>query len=197
MRGVPRLRRLLRIRLRSLLLLMAAASLLLFYPMKAARDRAQALRTIQELGGDVLFEGRSPTDRPVPRWLTDWLGQDYFRRARWIDLLGENFDDENIDLIRHFPEARAFSSYHSRITDAGMRRLGSMRNLQEVYLGNLSITDKGLDSLTRLRKLTKVQINACSLDVTNAGKEALVDALPQLKPKRDYIARSGSIYLPN
>src|SRR4051812_26263939 len=78
-----------RIRLRTLMLLVAALALGMGWNVTRARAQRRAVETIRRIGGDVWYDfefedGRPigrPAESPVPRWVLDRVGIDHFH---WV-----------------------------------------------------------------------------------------------------------------
>lgn len=66
----------------------------------------------------------------------------------------------------------------SKVTDAGLKAIGAMKNLTELHLENTAVTDAGLDALKPLANLE--YINLYGTKITDAGAAKLA-ALPKLK----------------
>ncbi len=66
----------------------------------------------------------------------------------------------------------------SKVTDAGLKAIGAMKNLTELHLENTAVTDAGLDALKGLANLE--YINLYSTKVTDAGAAKLA-SLTKLK----------------
>ena len=66
---------------------------------------------------------------------------------------------------------------HTRVTDAGMKDLAGLTELEELSLSDTVVTDAGLKEL-RSKMLTKVSVRGCK-KVTRSG----IAALKALNPK--------------
>ena len=64
----------------------------------------------------------------------------------------------------------------SYVTDAGLKHLKGLTNLQTLYLSRTSITDAGLGHLQEITSLQDLRLDAT--DVTDEGAEELRKALP-------------------
>ena len=91
----PRLRRLLRISLRTTLVVVTVLCLLLGLKVRRAERQKEAVAWVKKIGGNVGYdyehhENGKPIDDPRlpgPQWLLDYLGVDYFASVEfvWID----------------------------------------------------------------------------------------------------------------
>ncbi len=64
------------------------------------------------------------------------------------------------------------------VTDADLKELAALKQLQRLYLGNCKITDKGLKELTTLKELQTLYLRGTN--VTDAGVAELQKALPNV-----------------
>jgi hypothetical protein len=67
------------------------------------------------------------------------------------------------------------------LTDAGVKKLVSLTNLEFLHLGKTKITDEALTALAGLKKLKQLEVTHC--DVTEQGIQKLKAALPEIEVK--------------
>ena len=85
------------------------------------RRQREAVRAIEKLGGDVRYE---EAQTPVPRWLRELLGDDFFfLKVDTVHLSG------------------------TEVTDVGLEHLKWLATLEALFLSNTQVTDAGLESL--------------------------------------------------
>src|SRR5271157_2856431 len=78
-----------------------------------------------------------------------------------VDLVGTNAEDSVFAVLRDLPELRVLLLGNTQITDAGLERLGLMRNttiLRELDLKLTKVTDAGLAHLAGLKGLESLDI---------------------------------------
>ena len=65
------------------------------------------------------------------------------------------------------------------VTDAGLKELAGLKQLQTLYLGSTRVTDAGLKELAGLKQLQSLNLH--DTKVTNAGVQELQKALPEVR----------------
>ena len=65
------------------------------------------------------------------------------------------------------------------VTDAGLKELAGLQNLQRFVLGNTAITDAGLKELAKLKSLKNVHL--AGTRTTDAGIKQLEESVPGLQ----------------
>jgi len=65
----------------------------------------------------------------------------------------------------------------TKVTDAGLKELAALKTLQTLYLDNTKVTDAGLKELAPLKNLQTLYLG--NTQVTDAGKAELRKALPK------------------
>ncbi|HVS37946.1 MAG TPA: hypothetical protein VMS17_20470 [Gemmataceae bacterium] len=63
------------------------------------------------------------------------------------------------------------------MTDAGLKELAGLKQLQALYIGDTAVTDAGLKELAALKQLKRLDLVHCK-GVTDAGVAELKKALP-------------------
>jgi internalin A len=122
---------------------------------------SEALAKIQLLGGKVTYDETAPAPPVVD-----------------IDLNGcSKFGDGFIRLLPH-TNLKRLGLDDTRVTDAGLRQLGELKDLSELSLRNTDITDVGMKELSQLKGLK--ELDTSGTRVTVQGKAGLRVSLPQL-----------------
>jgi hypothetical protein len=88
------------------------------------------------------------------------------------------------DLARRFPEVRVLHAGETKITDAGVPALLAWKNLLELGLDNLAITDRSIETLAKLKYLRAAYLGRTS--ITRSGVERLHAARPYCKIVSDF-----------
>jgi len=173
-----------RFTLRTLLVLVLAASIPLgWLATKRERER-QAIAEIRQEGGHVIYE-----DYPA----SSWRASPELHRLLDGTLLGEGVTwgvhqisfypttrvtDAGLRHLRQFPETKVLGLGETEITDAGLAHLVPLRELRILDLRETNISDAGLRHLHALTNLH-------SLDLSNTG---ITDrGLQQLRPLRNLL----------
>ena len=151
------------------------------------RETAEAIKELVGAGGGV--EWSKPS---VPAWLRSLVGEDVFVHIHKVFLSGPQVTDVQLDYLnglsqledlsiwgtqitdtglehlhrlsqlRHL-EIVYFHSQDSKITNAGLGRLGGLNQLQELRLINSQATDAGLENLKGLSQLTDLNISGIQI----------------------------------
>ena len=180
-------RRWFRYSLRTLLLMIVAISVALGWftaRMKAAKRQQAAVATIVSLSGVVVFDDQpddltaAPTPSPVPGWLRNLLGDDFFRTA--VHVIA--FNDATMEAVQELPEIRRLDFVGGPATDAGLVHARRLSRLETLNLSDTQITDAGLEQLTGLTRLRKLCLRGTA--VTDEGVGRLQQALPHCEIQR-------------
>ncbi|HEX2473670.1 MAG TPA: hypothetical protein VHK01_02925 [Lacipirellulaceae bacterium] len=184
---------LLRFRLRTLLLAITVASVWLGFHVRSARVQERSVAAIHQYGGWVRYEFQFPSgeyfhksfDRqarsPLPKWLLDRLGVDFFHDVVQVNLNysddsgtrkeNHNPSDEALQHLFGFPKLRILLLSDTQASDSSMRHLAQLKKLERLYMWDVvNVTDAGAAHLSELRQLryihlTTSQITDKSLEV--------------------------------
>src|SRR5215471_19817094 len=111
----------LRYSLRTLLLLMTILCIWLGLQVNAARRQREAVAAILKAGGDIAFDYqliRQPdgtlTKNPkpqeaspnAPRWLREYLGDEYFRRVEWVNVSKKTLSESDFQKLSELPDLK-------------------------------------------------------------------------------------------
>ncbi len=155
-----------RIRLQTILVLVAAISLPLglvtnelHREHRKKRDAAMVVR----LGGRVDYNLRPENKQTsvVNGYLRVILGDEYFTEVDGIYLVPQTAAD--LGLLRSFPETKRLSLVGSAASDDALERLGGLKQLDTLKLDGVTLSDRGLKSLTKFPNLHYLQFGHCSL----------------------------------
>lgn len=173
---VPRLRRFIRLSVRSLLLLVLVLAVWLAWMVNRAREQRQAVAAIREYGGFVSYDweyvngkhipGRSPS---APTWLRSALGDEFFQEVVAVNLIvgtrpdgtrGETVrrSDDVILHLRAFPALRQLNIQETQATDRVMEVIGSLKNLEILRMPRAAVTDRGIAKLRGLSRLKNLAV---------------------------------------
>jgi hypothetical protein len=195
-------RRWFRFSLRVLLAVVTVAAVWMGITMKAIRDRREAIRVIDEMGGTygVRIVG--------PKWLRYLVGDDKgFYDALRVSLGPDNqgYDpmrpvtDKDISLvIDHFgafTRMSALDLWGPQITDEGLFSLTRLDGLSRLRLNSTSISDRGLETIQALKSLEHLDLG--STNVSDAGLKCLIGLanLKSLDLSRTRVTKEGVLEL--
>jgi hypothetical protein len=71
---------------------------------------------------------------------------------------GRRVTDSTLDLLAALPEIREPGLRDTRVTDAGIRRIGGLTKLERLFLDGVAITDQGLSSPISCKELEAVSL---------------------------------------
>ena len=186
--------------LRSLLLLVVVVALpfsWLAVEMKEAREQEKTVDWVGLAGGYLLttksdaslIGGRTP----AAAWLRGLLGDEFFWDVTEVTfdetLLADNailsndkLTDADLKQLQGLIQLERLHLGGTRVTDAGLAHLAALTRLKMLDLNRTRITDAGLKHLTGLSDLREV--NLWSTSVTDAGIAKLQKSLPNCKITR-------------
>ena len=88
------------------------------------------------------------------------------------------FNDHTLQMFANkHPHVRALDLRHSAVTDAGLRHLAKLKQLEWLWLDNSQSTDSGFSHLYGLDSLQTIvlDLNATDIELVRVLREALVD----------------------
>jgi hypothetical protein len=151
---------------------------------KRGPDPTKAIAAIQKRGGKIV---QDPND---PETVIE------------VSLIGTDADNGELELLRAFPKLKVLNlsrctkinnpglewledlkelrvlnfSYCSHVSDGGMEHIGKITSLEELYLDQTNVTDRGLSELTGLKKLRKLGLSGAVL-ASGRGLQAAIPGL--------------------
>jgi Leucine-rich repeat (LRR) protein len=118
------------------------------------------------------------TDAPKERRDMELLKA--FPKLRKLNLSSSKVENWDLEHLKDLPELRVLHLGHClHITDGGMRYIGKLKNLEELYLDQTLVTDNGLEDLKGLTNLKKLGVSG-----TFASGMGLQAAIPNLQVNR-------------
>lgn len=118
---------------------------------EALFDESQAVEKLELLGGEVERDDKLP-GHPV-------IAVSFKERNR--------FSDNYVHLLESFAHLTRVDFRRAKITDAGLKKLGQLKNLTTLQLVGTPITDAGLKELGGLKNLTTLDLSYTG--ITDAG----------------------------
>ena len=179
----PSSRRVPRFRLQTLLVLVTAFCVVLglitreWHP---AHRQKQAAAEVLRRGGRVRLADPPEATGVISGWLHLVLGDEYF--AEVCSVTWNLGSEEDLELLRDFPGLTGLRLVGPAVTDAALRRLTGLAQLDGLTLDGGVISEHGLESLAELPNLHALQLANCSLsdDRTERGLKVLAK-LPNLR----------------
>ena len=152
--------------------------------IQKARRQKETVEEIKKLGGRVWYDyqlGVSPIQRAQPsgsQWLRKLLGDDFFTNVVEVQLNDTQVTDAGLKHLKGLTQLQALLLNHTQVTDAGLEHLKRLTQLQGLSLNSTHVTDAGLENLKGLTQLQYLWLN--NTHVTDAGLEHLT-GLTQLQ----------------
>jgi Leucine-rich repeat (LRR) protein len=159
--------------LRTFLVLVTCVALAIAWFANHARQRRAALESIRQAGGSIQMYYREPNSETL---LEKWFGRELFEPVMKVDLRKGIVDNELLRHIGVLKELKRLDLTDAQIDDEGLHGIAHLP-LVELWLQNTKITDAPAATLSQLKSLEFLQLNANSL--TDAFLEHL-EVLPEL-----------------
>ena len=185
--------------LRGLLVAVTVFACLFAWWSYRARQQRSAVAALTAIGGEITYShesdyfGHAPaTNRPpVPDWLWNLLGPDYFVSVHSIRFVAPEsnsshpiFEVYDHDLLHlaHLPDVQYLDLDLCPISDDGLVHVRHLQNLKILTLSYTNVTDEGLPHLYTLDALEIVRL--WDTNVTDSGAQKLRQRLPNLTIER-------------
>jgi hypothetical protein len=168
--------------LRTLLVFMTVASAGLGWlgiKVQQAQRQKEAVEAIKKLGGYVFYDYEIVGDDPIkkfdpdktppgPGWLSKVVGKDLFANVVSVNCPHSRVTDADLVHLQSLKHCNQLSLFNAaRITDVGLVHLRTLTELEHLDLTNAEVTDAGLEHLQGLMHLKTLSLN--SDQVTNVG----------------------------
>jgi hypothetical protein len=148
----------------SLLALMVFVTLLavgcswLAVKMKAAKRQREAVAEIYRLGGSACHDWQCSAEGyqwaaierqqpPVPRWLRNLLGDDFFGDVCSIHFNAPQATDATFEPFTWMSRLRYLNLDNTQVTDITLERINGLNQLKHLRLRNTKVTDEGVRKL--------------------------------------------------
>lgn len=145
-----------------------------------------AAEQIQKLGGTFILHGATvpiKAGTPLPPGALS---------VRQIDLNGKKIRDAQLDALKPLKQLEELHLEGSYLTDVGMAHLQDFKQLQELDLHkSLYISDKGLESLKYLPRLSKLELSYTRISDKGVEHLAAVKSLKVLQLTGTRITAEG------
>ena len=147
--------------------------------LRKAREQREAVKAIEKLGGWVSYEDASSSKiRTAVVWVGKLLGEDLSGDVRYVDLSETQVTDAGLKHLRGLTQLQVLTLDSTQVTDAGLEHLRGLTQLRELQLANTQVTDAGLEHLRGLTQLGLLDLGRTQ--GTDAGLEHL-KGLTQLR----------------
>jgi hypothetical protein len=154
-----------------------------------AREQARIVQHIEQHYGNVMYDWEpQPTPKmndarsPVPAWLLNRLGEDFFHRVVWAHVRG----DIDLEQASRLSAIRDLTIWKEDLTDEKLQPIAKLRDLRTLtiqsdkhqslgdYPDTTRIGDPSLALIARLPRLEKLYVDGT--DFTAEGLAALAES---------------------
>jgi hypothetical protein len=137
--------------------------------LKKAREQENAIRAIEEVGGNAAEEGGNPAGAlpPGTAWLRELLKDEFFTNIADVTLSESKVTNAGLEHLKDLTDLRVLNLHETQVTNAGLERVKGLTQLRELNLGGTRVTDAGLEDLKGLIQLQLLSLD--STQVTDAG----------------------------
>ena len=194
-------RRWLRISTRTLLLIVLIISAVLGYFSHRARKQEQLVRRLaaEQRASFGFRQDKSEIGSMIPesaihapKWLRDLVGDHAFATIYRVHT--HKVSEEDLRLLSDFPTIE-YLALDEGVRDEGMRHVGRLRNLKELEVRSLHITDKTLSYLSRLRKLEHLRLDGAQITDQGLKQLANLTSLKELSLGLTQVTADGVTWL--
>ena len=98
-----------------------------------AYQKRQVAASVKEIGGDVRFGKPPKATGIISGWLHLLLGDEYFADATYVHFKPRS--EEDLELLRAYPDLKSLGLYGPGVTDAVLRKLPDVLQLESLQLG--------------------------------------------------------------
>ena len=113
---------------------------------------------------------------PGPKWLRQVLGDNFFGKVVRVDIqgghkIGQQITDADMKFLADLPDLESVDFWHQPVTDKGVAYIATLPQLRTLLLDGTGITDVGVE---RLKELTELQtLGLSSTQISDAGLVSL------------------------
>lgn len=176
--------------------------------LRSVQLRRQAIANLKDFGFDIqndmsdfVSDGVGDLHPPGPKWLRNWLGDDFFVDvvsvssdvARDNDGSSRALGDDDLRWFCQFPHLKKLRFWGDlRITDERLAVLNNLPQLEELSLRFCPVTDAGMSYVGQLRQLKRLDLGHTG--ITDAGLQPLAGLtnLTQLQVQGTAVTTRGA-----
>jgi hypothetical protein len=151
------LKRLLRFRIRSILVLMVLCAIAFTFCNKRLhwyREQANLAQDIRKHASHVEMQPGSPV------WLKPFAPVDSFSSIKAVSFQNDKrLKDDDLKIFAKTPHLRLLSLHGTNLTDDGLKHLSGLKTLDTLSLKFTTISDEGPAHLSGLTNLVKLQLS--------------------------------------
>jgi hypothetical protein len=164
----------------------------LLVSVRAAAEQKRLVQAITSQGGEAIYAYKRDKGVPEPSpTLTSLFGVDFCADITEVIFPKGNATDAVMRTVSGLRELESLCVSDSPITDAGLEHVASLKKLVDVSLCGTDVSDAGMKSLSGLSRLHCLYLDRTK--VTDAGLEALegLVALHILSVRKTHVTEVG------
>ncbi|MEM1069074.1 MAG: hypothetical protein AAGG48_23125 [Planctomycetota bacterium] len=177
----------------------------LFYDVRQARARRDAVERLVHFPGFVLYENEERASRnSMPTfehsadegrlkvWLTEQLGIDYFHDVQLVCLSGrEEFSDEDFEAACRLSKLKSLRLGKTAVTDEGFRAVTHLTSIESFSISSPHLSDDSMLPLSQLRTLKTLVL--FETEITDDGLHLLtrLSNLEKLNLRKTQVTEEG------
>jgi Leucine Rich repeat len=199
----PRLRKLLRFSMRTMIVLVLVCGGGMGWLVRSARVQRAAVAAVTSIGGNVMYDWEwnkrkayTASTGWIPKWALDNLGTDYFHTVTSVWLYSISTDADKVLIpVGRLTRLEWLSLIGASVSDGGLAQLRGMTSLTRLELDYAPITDAGLVNVKGLTGLTVLSLNGTH--ITDAGLAHLktLANLTELNLAGTHVTDAGLVHL--
>jgi hypothetical protein len=116
---------------------------------------------VKDIGGDVRFGKPPEATGLISGWLHLLLGDEYFADATHVRFKPRS--EEDLELLRAYPDLQSLGLYGPGVTDAVLRKLPDVLQLESLQIGSAAISEQGLHALKAQPNLSCIHFTNCEV----------------------------------
>ena len=167
------------------------------------RVQMHAVERIRKAGGAVSYDWEwrgiaplRPSEPPVPQWMIDKFGPDFFGYIALVALPIEDLvSDDLITEVARFDRLEYLAISAKSVTDAGLARLQGLTRLKTLWLHNSGITGDGLRHVAKMRDLENLSFPQGSVKDADLAYLAGLTKLKEIELTGNQITDAGLVHL--
>lgn len=142
-----------------------------------ARRQQAAVQMIERVGGIVRSYSSSQNEDWLTTKLRNWLPYYYFDAVETVNLNGSQITDADLQYLGSLSQLQGLWLEDTQVTDAGLEHLSGLTHLQGLFLDDTQVTNAGM---AHLRGLTQLRVlSLYRTHVTRAGAKHVLETVPK------------------
>ena len=179
--------------LRGLMILVLIIGGLLGWRVRRASIQQRAVAIVKAAGGEVTYDFQARPGRPFqpgasppgPRWLREFLGDEYFQEVAWVSFQNSQFSPARVgpavvEAIADFDRLEQLDIIYVPLDDAAILPLTRISSLQELTLLDVQATGASLVAIRQMPSLKSLSLRVKPGNLPGSAVRSLA-GMTQLK----------------